>query len=180
MKRGIVSLLAVLLLAVLLVGCAPEGMLPKTLQLVEGEAGSLQVEGFQEGDEWQIENDAIAAIVPEGNKVTISGVGIGTTKLTIVREGKTVATCEVRIVLPPISVFLPESGLVLRKNQTVSVKALSGLGLTEAEWESSDESIACVEGQGLLARVTAVKAGNCEITVRSGGYEATFKVQVDG
>ncbi len=179
MKKVRAVAFAALLLALCLLCACTGGMLPSTLEVTEGGEETLEATGFEEGDEWVVLNDAVAVVEADGATATVRGVGIGTTEVHILRDGKTVGTCTVNVVLPPLSVFLPEGLLVLKKGGKASVRALMGVPYEDdAEWTTSDRSVASVEGNGLTARVVAVGTGSCTMTVRASGYEASFTVTV--
>lgn len=78
--------------------------------------------------------------------------------------------------------FVPEGILVLPSSSVVTVRAICGEGLDEADvlWRSSDASVATVEAQGALARISTVFAGECTITLTCGEASDSFTVVVRG
>lgn len=155
------------------------------LTLEEGQQATLtaQVNGYD--GEWEVvwETDSeFVTLAPDGQSVTVTAVTEGEAKITASatltgEEGEITlpAECTVTVQRPALYVYVPEGKLVLRKNVTVTVKAFANSTLTgEAVWTTSDPAIATVESQGLIARVTAVSNGECEIKVSYGGRECSF------
>ncbi len=153
--------------------------------LEEGESASIvaQVTDF-EGDVqvvWTADSGAVT-VSPDGMSVTVVAVSEGeatvTASATIAGESGEItltAGCTVTVNRPALYVNVPAGKLVLRKNTTVTVKAFADESLTgEAVWTVSDSAIAKVESQGLIARVTALANGECEVKVSFGGRESSF------
>lgn len=137
-----------------------------------------------EGDEsaeyrWESSDEAIVTTAAEGESATVIAVAEGTAVVTVYEGEKALASCNVTVVGSPLSVTVPEGRLVVRNNATVTVRAKSLTPLTEEyTWESSDTSVATVEYQGEIARVTSVGRGECTVTVRNGIYSASFTLIV--
>lgn len=129
---------------------------------------------------WTSSDEAVVTVAPDesGSSAAVKAVGTGTATVTVT-VGELTAVCEVTVTASPLSIFLPAGGLVLKKNMTASVKAMSTVELEgEPVWESSDEAVGTVEYQGLTAIVKAVARGTCTITVRVDGYAASFLLTV--
>ena len=144
----------------------------------EGEPVPLSAE---EGAEyrWESSDESVVTVTGNGGSATVSAVKEGKAVVTVYQGSDALTSCNVTVVTSPLSVTVPEGKLVLRKDATATVRAKSIEPLTEEYvWESSDPSIATVEYQGEIARVTAMKRGECTITVRSGVYTASFTLIV--
>lgn len=129
--------------------------------------------------EWSVEDGQIASIVVGENKVDVTALKIGTTVIRVKVDGKIAATCKLTVEAKDFYVNLPQNRLVLKKNQEASVKVLYSGRFTETlTWTSSDETVATVKAQNEVAVVTALKRGECEITVSSGNVVKTFTVIV--
>lgn len=199
MKRKILLLLSlVAALCCLLCACGEEKVpvdppdpgltLDRTsLTLTVGEEGRLTV-AF-EGDKtvvWTVSDETVVSVEADGAQATVKGLKEGTATVSV-SCGELIAACTVTVKQSPLSVFLPDGPtgslkngrLVLVKNAVATVKAISEVALEgEPEWKVSDEEIASVEWQGLTARVTALKRGECTVTVSCDGYSASFLLLV--
>ncbi len=136
---------------------------------------------------WKSSDESVATVEAEGIGAYIKGISAGSTTVTASIGGEEAAVCEVTVKDSPLYVFLPDGGtgslkngrLVLLKNGTATVKAISDVPLTGTpEWRSSDESVGTVNYQGLICLVTAVARGECTITVECDGYRASFTLYV--
>ena len=131
--------------------------------------------------EWTFD-ETVVSVEVEGTTAVVTALATGTTTINVVdsENADTVyASCEITVIENPLSIFLPESGLILKKGVKATVKAISAVQLTgEVTWESSDESVGTVEWQGLTARVTAVARGTCTIYVHADGHTASFQFTV--
>ncbi len=179
----LMALLMVSLMCIFGVSCADktEVVLDNTeISLQLGDSADIKAENPKNFDlEWTVENDKIVSIVIGENKVSVTALAVGKTAVSVKVNGKTTATCNVTVEPKDFYVNLPENCLVLKKNHTASVRVLYSGTLTERlTWESSDETIATVEAQNEVAIVTAVKRGECEISVSGGGVVKTFTVIV--
>ena len=148
----------------------------ETLTLVlENKDGTTSAVGESVEYTWKSSNEDVVTVEAEGATATVTAVADGNAVVTVY-DGKTeLSKCTVTVVTSPLSVTVPEGKLVVRNNTTVTVRAKSITALTgEYVWESSDPTIATVEAQGVIARVTAKKRGECTITVKNGIYSASF------
>ena len=156
----------------------------KELTVVEGETAQVKVTAVDcVSVSWKVEKEEIATVETKNFVATVTGVSVGSTVITVTgkdAQGVEVSdTCTVTVEAKDtrLSVNLPAGKLVLTRDKSASVKAIAADGLTgDVTWESSDESIATVEYQGLLARVTAHKKGTCTITVHCGTASASFEL----
>ena len=159
----------------------------ETLTLKAGGSATLEAT-IAEGAEFTAEeltwvsSDAdVVSVTGEGATATVTAKAVGTATITV-SFGEEKAECAVTVEksdINPISIFLPEGKLVVKINVTTTVKAISEIPLTgEPVWSSSDTSIGTVESQGLTARVTSLKRGECTITVQCDGYSASFTLVV--
>ena len=148
----------------------------ETLTLVvENKDGTTSAVGESVEYTWKSSNEEVLTVEAEGATATVTAVAEGSAVVTVYDGNKELSKCTVTIVLSPLSVTVPEGRLVVRNNTTVTVRAKSITALTgEYVWESSDPTIATVEAQGVIARVTAKKRGECTITVKNGIYSASF------
>ncbi len=183
-----VPLFAVLLGLLLAVcGCVTDRNtveLDKTsLSLMKGDVVTLTATwkaAEEDAPAWTSSDETVVAVIPgeSGEQAVVRAVGTGSATVTVT-VGELTAECTVTVAASPLSIFLPEAGLVLKTNMTASVKAICTEQISgEVVWESSDEAIGTVEWQGLTAIVKGVARGTCFITVRAGGYVASFPLTV--
>lgn len=186
MKKKLLSafLLMLLLPAAFLAACG-EGTpsevsctLDKTeLVLVVGEEATLTVtaEGGEADLIWKSENSAVATVSGAGKSVSVTAVAEGETVVTVSVGEEEKCRCRVTVIGPPVVCNVPSGKLVVRKNAVVTVKAWIAETLTDpVTWECSDKSICEIEAQGSIARIKAVKRGECTVTVRCGAYSSDF------
>lgn len=117
-------------------------------------------------------SDPEVATVEDG---MVTAVGDGTCTITVTADGRT-ASCYVTCTMPELeSLTLPESEISLEVGDTVTITPV----LTpedwpgELVWTSSNPNVATVTQDG---EITAVSAGNCDITVTAGELTATVNV----
>lgn len=154
------------------------------LTVIEGETAQVKVTAVDCASvSWKVEDENVATVETKNFVATVTGVSAGSTTITVTGKDangvEVTDTCTVTVEAKDtrLSVNLPAGKLVLTREKSASVKAFAADGLTgEVTWESSDESIATVEYQGLLAIVTAHKKGTCTITVRCGNAVASFEL----
>jgi len=147
------------------------------LSIVEGD--SVTIEASYEGKEelvWSAEDTSIVTVEGEGTKAVVTAVAEGET-VVYVTAGETRAECKITVTAPPLSIFLPEGKIVLKKNVTATVKAHTTLQ-GEAVWTVSDPTVASLDAEGLTVRVTALKVGECTLSVKVGESTATVTVIV--
>lgn len=173
-----------LLPAALLSACNGEGpsevsysLDKEELILVVGEEAALTVtaEGGEADLIWESENSAVAAVTGAGKSASVTAVAAGETAVTVSVGGEEKCRCTVTVIEAPVVCNVPSGKLVVRKNAVVTVKAWISEGLTDpVTWESSDESVCEIASQGSIARITALKRGECTVTVRCGAYSSDF------
>ena len=175
----------ILLLAVLLSLCAcgeKETKLDKTeLALGIGEQSTLTIETSAKELTWKSSDEAVVTVEANGKTATLTALAEGEAVITVESGGETLASCSVTVTaFLSFATTVPEGKLVLRKDQVISVPVKSYAPLPQEDyvWESSDTTIATLEYQGSLARIKAVKRGECTITVRNGSYTASFTLIV--
>ena len=154
-----------------------------TLSLTTRETFKLTAtgEGVTGKYKWETTDAKIVSVEPSGKTATVTARAPGTATVTAItedEEGNEVkATCAVTVQDAPLYVFLPEGKLVLRKNESATVKAFYDEALTgEFSWESADAAIAKVEFQGNICIVTALQIGSTTVTVKYAGHESSFEL----
>lgn len=186
-KRILLPLLILLAAALGVCACGSgAGKLDKTsVSLAVGQKETLTFvldEGKELGEGelvWTTSDEAVATVSGKDLTATVTGVAEGNATVKLTLDGKTIASCSVKVTVPPISVTVPTGTLVLVKNQSATVRLKSSKPLTEEiTWESSDETIGIVDYQGPIAIVTAVKRGQCTITARCGSEQTSFTLIV--
>ncbi len=124
---------------------------------------------------WSSSDDTVAS-VDENGKVTAKDVGTATITVTT-DDGSHTAECEVTVT-GVTGITLNESSITLRVGEDFQLEATEEIrtkARSAAQWSSSDEKIATVDGSG---KVTAVAVGKARITVRMSGYMAVCEVRV--
>lgn len=130
---------------------------------------------------WQ-SSDAGVATVADG---VVTGVAVGLVTITATSEGKN-GTAKVAVILEPaasvtVAPANPSDALTFKEGATLQLGAVpkdaGGTILFDRPftWESSDQSIATVNGTGV---VTGVKAGSATITATTGGVSGSAAVIV--
>ena len=127
---------------------------------------------------WESSDEAVATVSAQGQ---VTAVGNGVAGITA-RSGTAVESVPVRvmqsassIVIEPGEATLMSIGATVQLSATVLDANGQPVGDALLSWESSDESVATVSGQGL---VTAVGNGSARITARTGEAEASVLVSV--
>ncbi len=115
------------------------------------------------------------SVVTVNSKGVVKAVTNGTAVITCKTSNGKTASCKVTVkVIPVKGVYIEESGgLIMYKGSTYTLKAVvvpSNASNKNVTWVSSDTSIATVNSKG---KVTAKKAGACEIKVTTAGGEWT-------
>lgn len=152
-------------------------------EMYVGETFTLTAEVSIEGAEiaWSTSSRAVVSFVADGNTAVVTAEGVGTAEIRVRSDERLMAKCSITVTEAPqaLAVRLPQDMLVLRPGAAATVRAVADSGLTgDIEWKSSDASVASVEFQGLLARVTALAEGECTVTVACGGEEDSFTLIV--
>ena len=125
---------------------------------------------------WSSSNQAVATV----NNGTVTAVSPGTATITAMAGGKS-GTCSVTVAKKPIAVSsltLDQTEVSLTEEESVTLTATVSPSYVDDKnvtWESSDNTIATVEG----GKITALKAGEVTIIAKVGGKEATCKVTIE-
>ena len=116
---------------------------------------------FTDEINWKSGNTNVVTVDNTG-KITAKAVGTAVVKVTV---GNQSASCKVTVVQPVTSLYLSKSSLTMEATDTyvltVSVSPSDAFNKA-VKWESSDETIAAVNQEGV---VTALKKGKATITV---------------
>lgn len=124
---------------------------------------------------WASSNQAVATV----NNGTVTAVSPGTVTITATAGGKS-ETCSVTVnkkMIAVTSVSVDQDKLDMVEDESVTLEATvnpSDADEKTVTWESSDQSIATVDG----GKVTAIKEGMATITAKAGSKTATCKVTV--
>ena len=127
---------------------------------------------------WQSSDASVATVSADG---LVTAVNNGDATITAT-SGDLTASIDVTVMQLPAGIVIdPDNTTLAAVGDTVQLMAtvLDHIGHTiegaEVTWESGDEAIATVDGQGL---VTAVSSGTVEITARSGEVSSASSVTV--
>ena len=116
---------------------------------------------FTDEINWKSGNTNVVTVDNTG-KITAKAVGTAVVKVTV---GNQSASCKVTVVQPVTSLYLSKSSLTMEATDTyvltVSVSPSDAFNKA-VKWESSDETIATVNQEGVI---TALKKGKATITV---------------
>lgn len=126
---------------------------------------------------WSSSNASVAT-VSDG---TIYAKGVGTATITVTTLNGKTASCTVSVKedLNPTNISLDTTEAAMNVGQTMRLYATltPSNAVTTLDWESSDESVAFVDSNGIVA---AVDEGTANITVSTGnGLSATCRVTVE-
>ena len=128
---------------------------------------------------WSVANDAIASIVPNGNKVTIKGKAEGTTRVTA-SAGGSAAYVDVTVEGSSVtfSIRLSQESLSLKEGGTSTLTATTKPSDATVVWRSNNEGVATVSQSGV---VSALKAGTAVIsaTITQGNESKTAECNVN-
>ena len=116
---------------------------------------------FTDEINWKSGNTNVVTVDNTG-KITAKAVGTAVVKVTV---GNQSASCKVTVVQPVTSLYLSKSSLTMEATDTyvLTVNVSPSDAFNKAvKWESSDETIATVNQEGV---VTALKKGKATITV---------------
>ena len=127
---------------------------------------------------WQSSDEGIASVSDDG---LVTAVGNGTVRITA-RSGNVSASIDVKVMQEAASIEIePQTATLTSLGETVQLtvivldqkeRPVEGAAVT---WQSSDENVATVSDQGLVA---AVGNGAAVITARSGSASASIEVAV--
>jgi len=180
---GVITALAVLLLA----GCAKEPVsvqvTPSTLSLTEGETAPVSArvlpdDARYDGISWTTSNRSVATV--QNGQVTAVAPGTATVTATAGSvSGSATVTVKAKII-PVTGVSLDKTTLTLTEGETASLTAtVAPDNATDKSvtWASAAPTIATVDANG---KVTAVQSGETTITVKTndGGKTATCNLTV--
>lgn len=143
-------------------------------------AATLSPAGAQSELQWRSSSSAIATVDATG---VVTPVKEGTATITVTAlDGNRSASVRVRVVNPnkPTGVVLDHSGQVdldIRQTLKLTATLVPATAQSALTWTSSNQTIATVDGSGL---VTPVKEGTATITVRTadGNRTATVRVRI--
>lgn len=180
----VISLLIALVmcLAVVLAACdkvTTVTVTPRTATVAVGESVVL-TGAASDGSAltWTSSDESVATVSANG---VVTGVSAGTATITAA-SGDIKGTCVVTVTggspepeydFPRITLSSAQATLVV--GGTKQIKATASNGSAIDSWISSDEQVATVSNSGLI---TAIKAGNATVTVKSGELVATIAVSV--
>ena len=182
-KRFLLSLVLIMAAAIGLSACTSSKASLDKEELTLGVGGKETLTVVWEGEapasaeyRWESSDETIVTVEGDGITATVSAIAVGKAVVTVYDGSTELATCNVTVnKSDPLYVTVPEGKLVVRNGTTVTVRAKNTVPMTgEYVWTSSDETMAVVESQGEIARVTAKKRGECTITVTNGNYSASF------
>ncbi|NNF38133.1 MAG: hypothetical protein HKN71_05670, partial [Gemmatimonadetes bacterium] len=133
------------------------------------------------GFSWSSSNRDVATVTGTGRNAVVTAVGQGTAVITASLDGMsgdaiiTVAPGLERITLTPdpLRLFVGDTGGITAVATDAGGGIIMGLGYS---WTSTDESVATVDGAGL---VTAVAAGSTTIRAASGSVHGEAEVIVE-
>ena len=116
--------------------------------------------------EWSSSDESVAAVSSEG---VVTGVKVGNAKIIASVDGKQ-SEWNIEVIKPLVSkvTINGQNAMKVGEVQTLEAKLDPEDANQTVEWESSDESIATVSENG---EVTALKAGEVEITAKAEGLE---------
>ena len=145
------------------------------LLLIEGDTDKLTAtvqpaDATNKGVKFNSSDSNVVTVDNEGN---VTAVGVGTATITVTTDdGGKQATCAVTVEpkeLPVEGITLNPESITLKEGESFQLNAtISPAGADqEMEWASQNDRIATVDDNGL---VTAVKAGQTGIAVRSKAY----------
>lgn len=126
---------------------------------------------------WESLNETIATVDTNG---VVTAIAPGTAIIRATLGGKT-ADCTVNVNVTLTGVEISgEDTVIIYANKTAKLNVvftpINATQIPEAEWSSSDETVATVDENGI---VSALKAGTTTITVKYGNLVATKKVKVE-
>lgn len=128
---------------------------------------------------WSTSNKAIAKIsTSKGQKVTVTAVKKGTATITAKSNGKTVATCLVKV--QNHSLNLNKTSVSVNVGKKATLKVTSSAPANKIRWISSNENIVSISAETGTKSVSIEgnKAGTATITVKCGNVKKTCKVTV--
>lgn len=128
-----------------------------------GDKAPVSITGTTEKPEWYSDNEAIASVTSDGEYgAVITAVGKGKTAVYAVLS-KQLIRFDVTVLKETADekTYVTVGTIKLTNEQSSASSKLDGVDASEAEWKSSDESVAVVDKKG---NITAVGAGKCEIT----------------
>ena len=139
----------------------------ESLELQRNETATLEftIEPVNTTDEiiWESSNTSVATVTNAG---LVKAVNLGNATIRVT-AGNVTASCEVTVKQPVTYIGLSRTKLSLKEGESSSLSVtISPYNATNkgVEWNSSNAAVATVDSEG---KVTAVAAGEAEITVRT-------------
>ena len=155
-----------------------------SLTLTEGETAQLTATVLPENASnknvsWTSSNSDVATVSQDGQ---VTAVSAGTATIRVVTtDGGKVAECAVivnHLYVPVTGVSIEPSSAAVAVGKTIQLAATvspSNADEKDVTWESSDESIAKVNNEGV---VSGIAAGKVEVKAKVGTYSATSSIEV--
>ena len=137
--------------------------------------GAMSPSDSTDSLKWNSSNTKIAKVSSSG---IVTGVGKGSTTITVKTNSGKTATCKVTVKIPSTKVTMNKTSISVNVGKTYTLKGnMSPSNTTDTlKWSSSDTKVAKVSSAGV---VTAVAKGSAVITVKAtSGKTASCKVTV--
>jgi len=174
MKRShVISWFASLVLPLVAVAAHALTLSPSSLTLMAGGSGTIGLSSVK-GTASLVGNSApaVASATLAGNKVTVTALAVGTTKLTV-KDGKETKTATVSVKLP-MTVAPPSLSLTVGQSATLTISGPTGA----VQVSNSNPTVAGATLSGTVVMVTGRVAGSANLVISDSTTKVTVQVTV--
>ncbi len=120
-------------------------------------------------------DEAVATATLDGGNITISGVKVGETKVTV-KDTEADTTKEIKVIVSVDGLTVSKEAVTVQKGKTGDVAIVSGSGNYEVV--SADEAVATATLDGGNITISGVKVGETKVTVKDTEANTTKEIKV--
>ena len=172
-KSHVISWSASLILPLMAVAAHALTLSPSSITLVTGGSGTISLSSVR-GTASLVGNSApaVASASLASNKVTVTALAVGTTKLTV-KDGKETKTATVTV-KPPMKVAPSSLSLTVGQSATLTISNPTG----SVQVSDSNATVASATLSGAVVTVTGKAAGSANLVISDSKTKVTVPISV--